>query len=40
MGFVRFLAPDGYEIYSYVVMLFLGLVVGALGETVTRRDRS
>ncbi|OAH14117.1 hypothetical protein [Streptomyces jeddahensis] len=37
MGFVRFLAPDGYEIYSYVAMIALGLVVGAAGDSITRR---
>lgn len=40
MGFVRFLAPDGYEVYSYVVMAVLGLVIGAAGEALPRRDRS
>ncbi|WP_404961585.1 hypothetical protein [Streptomyces sp. 147326] len=40
MGFVRFLAPDGYEIYSYVVMVVLGLAVGAAGDTPTRRGRA
>ncbi|WP_436762046.1 hypothetical protein [Streptosporangium sp. V21-05] len=39
MGFVRFLAPDGYEIYSYVIMIVLGLAVGAAGDAVTRRGR-
>ncbi|MBA4862223.1 hypothetical protein H1V43_12660 [Streptomyces sp. PSKA54] len=39
MGFVRFLAPDGYEIYSYIVMIVLGLAVGAAGEAVTWRGR-
>ncbi|KOU18647.1 hypothetical protein [Streptomyces sp. WM6368] len=40
MGFVRFLAPDGYEIYSYVVMIALGLAVGAAGDALTRRGRA
>ncbi|MFD6972073.1 hypothetical protein [Streptomyces sp. NPDC059979] len=40
MGFVRFLAPDGYEIYSYVVMVVLGVAVGAAGDTLTRRGRA
>ncbi|MGW7439733.1 hypothetical protein [Streptomyces sp. NPDC054849] len=40
MGFVRFLAPDGYEIYSYLVMVVLGLAVGAAGDTLTRRGRA
>ncbi|MEU4835510.1 hypothetical protein [Streptosporangium sp. NPDC023615] len=39
MGFVRFLAPDGYEIYSYVIMIVLGLALGAAGRAVTRRGR-
>lgn len=39
MGFVRFLVPGGYEIYSYVVMVVLGLAVGAAGDAVTRRGR-
>lgn len=37
MGFVRFLAPDGYEVHGYVVMVVLGLVIGAAGDTVARR---
>ncbi|MFD9409832.1 hypothetical protein ACFWBN_22850 [Streptomyces sp. NPDC059989] len=40
MGFVRFLVPDGYEIYSYVVMVVLGLAVGAAGDALTRRGRA
>ncbi|MGJ6963109.1 hypothetical protein ACSDR0_14475 [Streptosporangium sp. G11] len=39
MGFVRLLAPDGYETYSYVIMIVLGLVVGAAGDAVARRGR-
>ncbi|MER6254941.1 hypothetical protein ABT224_26670 [Streptomyces sp. NPDC001584] len=39
MGFVRFLAPDGYEIYSYIVMIALGLAVGAAGDVLTRRGQ-
>jgi hypothetical protein len=39
MGFVRFLAPDGYEVYSYVVMIVVGLAVGVAGDAVTRRSR-
>ncbi|MFF2786098.1 hypothetical protein ACFVT6_04915 [Streptomyces sp. NPDC058049] len=40
MGFVRFLAPDGYGIYSYIVMIVLGLAVGVAGDTLTRRGRA
>ncbi|MFG2990485.1 hypothetical protein ACGFZK_14550 [Streptomyces sp. NPDC048257] len=40
MGFVRFLAPDGYEIYSYVVMIALGFAVGAAGDALARRGRA
>ncbi|MFE6833872.1 hypothetical protein ACFVFI_03370 [Streptomyces sp. NPDC057705] len=40
LGFVRFLAPDGYEVYSYVVMVVLGLAVGAAGDALTRRGRA
>ncbi|MEV6597669.1 hypothetical protein AB0M36_12470 [Actinoplanes sp. NPDC051346] len=39
MGFVRFLAPDGYEIYSYVVMIVLGLAIGIAGDAGTRSSR-
>ncbi|MGW6841874.1 hypothetical protein [Streptomyces sp. NPDC054958] len=39
MGFVRFLAADGYEIYSYLVMIALGVAVGAAGDTRSRRGR-
>ncbi|MFE2363615.1 hypothetical protein [Streptomyces virginiae] len=31
MGFVRFLVPDGYEIFGYVVMVVLGVAVGGGG---------
>ncbi|MFD9366700.1 hypothetical protein ACFWA6_03185 [Streptomyces sp. NPDC060020] len=40
MGFVRFLVPDGYEVYGYVVMVVLGLTVGAAGDALTRRGRA
>ncbi|THA81509.1 hypothetical protein [Streptomyces sp. A0592] len=40
MGFVRFLVPDGYEVYGYVVMVALGAVVGAAGDSLARRARS
>ncbi|CAM5454111.1 hypothetical protein [Streptomyces avidinii] len=39
MGFVRFLAPDGYEVYSYVVMTALGLVVAVAGDALSRHGR-
>ncbi|MEU4534066.1 hypothetical protein AB0G15_04265 [Streptosporangium sp. NPDC023825] len=39
MGFVRFLVPGGYEIYSYVIMIVLGLAVGTAGDAVARRGR-
>ncbi|MFI9203608.1 hypothetical protein [Streptomyces sp. NPDC053048] len=38
-GFLRFLAPDGYEVYSYVVMVVLGIAVGAASESLTRGER-
>jgi len=36
-GFPRFLVPHSYEIYSYVVMIVLGLAIGVAGDAVTRR---
>ncbi|MFJ4777767.1 hypothetical protein [Streptomyces sp. NPDC088762] len=39
MGFVRFLAPEGYETYSYVVMVVLGLAVGVAGDAISRHRR-
>ncbi|MFD7503124.1 hypothetical protein [Streptomyces sp. NPDC059850] len=39
LGFVRFLAPGGYEIYAYIVMVVLGLIVGAAGDAVFRRGK-
>ena len=39
MGFVRFLVPDGYETYSYVIMIVVGLAVGAAGDAVGRPAR-
>ncbi|MFD5320728.1 hypothetical protein [Streptomyces sp. NPDC127098] len=35
-GFLRFLAPEGYEVYSYVVMIAVGAVIGAAGERAGR----
>ncbi len=35
-GFLRYLAPDGYEVYSYVVMIALGIAVGAASEALGR----
>ncbi|MFC9296891.1 hypothetical protein ACFTWH_31280 [Streptomyces sp. NPDC057011] len=37
MGFVRFLAPEGYEVFSYAVMVVLGLAVGVAGDALSRR---
>ncbi|ASQ92534.1 hypothetical protein ACWGK6_05950 [Streptomyces violaceusniger] len=39
MGFVRFVVPDGYEVYGYVVMVVLGLTVGAAGGALGDRSR-
>ncbi|WP_030759415.1 hypothetical protein [Streptomyces sp. NRRL F-2664] len=39
MGFVRFLVPEGHEILGYVVMVALGVAVGAAGERRARRAR-
>jgi hypothetical protein len=39
MGFLRFLIPDGYEIYGYVVMTALGLAVGVAGDAINRPAR-
>jgi hypothetical protein len=37
MGFLRFIVPDGYEIYSYVVMTVLGVAIGVAGDSIARR---
>ncbi|GHJ26148.1 hypothetical protein TPA0910_05810 [Streptomyces hygroscopicus subsp. sporocinereus] len=39
MGFVRFLVPDGYEVYGYVVMVVVGAAVGAAGGALDERSR-
>ncbi|MEU8773773.1 hypothetical protein [Streptomyces sp. NPDC048606] len=39
MGFVRFAVPDGYEVFGYVVMVAVGLAVGAAGDALTGRGR-
>ncbi|MFD4241624.1 hypothetical protein ACFWP3_08525 [Streptomyces sp. NPDC058525] len=39
MGFVRFLVPEGYEVYGYVVMVALGIAVGAAGDALAGRRR-
>ncbi|WP_436788708.1 hypothetical protein [Yinghuangia sp. YIM S10712] len=39
MGFVRFLVPDGYEVVGYIVMVVLGVIIGAAGDAVGRRAR-
>ncbi|MER8162438.1 hypothetical protein [Streptomyces sp. NPDC094472] len=38
MGFVRFAVPGGYEVYSYMVMVVLGLAVGAAGGALSDRS--
>ncbi|CUU56426.1 hypothetical protein Ga0074812_107310 [Parafrankia irregularis] len=39
MGFLRHLAPAGYEIYSFIIMIAVGLVlVAAASSTSTRHD--
>lgn len=35
-GFLRFLVPEGYEVYGYVVMIAAGAVIGAAGERAGR----
>ncbi|MGP3684036.1 hypothetical protein ACTVZO_04875 [Streptomyces sp. IBSNAI002] len=40
MGFVRFLVPEGYEVYGYVVMAALGIAVGAAGDALAGRRRT
>ncbi|WP_037919475.1 hypothetical protein [Streptomyces xanthophaeus] len=37
MGFVRFLVPDGYELYGYGVMVALGIAVGLAGDALAGR---
>ncbi|MEU9236339.1 hypothetical protein [Streptomyces subrutilus] len=39
MGFVRFLVPEGYEVYGYGVMVALGIAVGAAGDAAAGRRR-
>ncbi|MFE2030500.1 hypothetical protein ACFW9V_36325 [Streptomyces hygroscopicus] len=39
MGFVRFLVPDGYEVYGYVVTVVVGAAVGAAGGALDERSR-
>ncbi|MFH8808929.1 hypothetical protein [Streptomyces hygroscopicus] len=39
MGFVRFLVPDGYEVYGYVVMVVVGAAVGSAGGALDERSR-
>ncbi|MFJ4634803.1 hypothetical protein ACIP69_03905 [Streptomyces hygroscopicus] len=39
MGFVRFLVPNGYEVYGYVVMVVVGAAVGAAGGALDERSR-
>ncbi|MFE1979454.1 hypothetical protein ACFXCO_40855, partial [Streptomyces hygroscopicus] len=36
---VRFLVPDGYEVYGYVVMVVVGAAVGAAGGALDERSR-
>ncbi|MFI1970968.1 hypothetical protein BLA24_29950 [Streptomyces cinnamoneus] len=35
-GFLRWLSPDGYEVYTYVVLVALGVVLGAVNASLTR----
>ncbi|MCB5181026.1 hypothetical protein [Streptomyces antimicrobicus] len=38
MGFGRYLAPAGYEVVSYVVMISLGFAAGAASEAAGRKE--
>lgn len=38
-GFVRFAVPSGYEVFGYVVMVVLGVAIGAASERTRRGDR-
>ncbi|WP_171168088.1 hypothetical protein [Streptomyces sp. I05A-00742] len=36
-GFLRYLAPDGYEVYANIVFVVLGIALGLLGQSLGRR---
>ncbi|MER7760321.1 hypothetical protein [Streptomyces sp. NPDC097619] len=38
-GFLRFLVPDGYEVYGYTVMAVLGIAVAIATDSISRRTR-
>ncbi|EFC83259.1 hypothetical protein [Parafrankia sp. EUN1f] len=40
MGFLRHLTPAGYEIYSSIIMIVVGLLVAAAGSAISRHDRT
>lgn len=37
-GFLRFLTPDGYEVYGNVVFVVLGIALGAAGKALGKRN--
>ena len=37
MGFLRFLVPEGYEIYSYALMMAFGVAIGVAGKALAGR---
>ncbi|MBW1597425.1 hypothetical protein [Streptomyces sp. JJ38] len=36
-GFLRFLSPDGYEVYTNLLLVVLGLALGAAGDRIGKR---
>ncbi|WP_424215202.1 hypothetical protein ACN20G_25790 [Streptomyces sp. BI20] len=39
-GFLRFLVPEGSEVFGYLVMIVSGIAIGAAGAAAGRRARS
>ncbi|MFH8366356.1 hypothetical protein [Streptomyces sp. NPDC018031] len=35
-GFLRYLSPDGYEVYTYLVLIVLGVAVAGAGRAIRR----
>lgn len=38
-GFLRFVIPDGYEVFGYAALIVVGVAVGAVGGAVVRTRR-
>ncbi|MFJ8039855.1 hypothetical protein ACIRBX_04965 [Kitasatospora sp. NPDC096147] len=39
LGFLRYLIPDGWEVFGYVLMMVAGLAVGVAGDHFAKQQK-